>query len=426
MKVLLVARTGNLFEILSSCLNPELEYCAIIVSNVETAKDVLSKVGLSQDLLYCLDDIKQCIKKFPYDYILCIDDGWGTTFLKLAQECSVPDDKIVALNIPSRDVFTLERSLRYFREHATEFEGLATGISYAETGLNVTRFKRKLFNFARSSQDLYYNFQTAKFALLCEEGHSTLRYALIGLAPYSFHCDLSKSSTLRFLMLWYLVAFNDLHNFRTPVEIYRKFLREDYLTRKVPLESLDINDPFYVKTNPAYYLKKGNDSNENIIAKISSQEYEGNVIKEAPIRADGKGGRKEFPETCKENIKILDDYLTLCEENNILPIMFLAPMPQAYMENYSKPQIEELRYLVGEACLKHPTAHFVDGWKLNFITDNDFYDKGHMNLQGATKFSDYLNAFIEKLSVKKSYYFELENYSNEDFISYNQITDLLV
>ena len=76
-------------------------------------------------------------------------------------------DKILtfyALN--SWDNFLLERSLRYFKEHAAEFEMFATGISYVEKCLDVTRFKRKLFNFGRGSQDLYYNFQVSKRAAL--------------------------------------------------------------------------------------------------------------------------------------------------------------------------------------------------------------------------------------------------------------------
>lgn len=158
------------------------------------------------------------------------------------------------------------------------------------------------------------------------------------------------------------------------------------------MEPFDVNDPFYVKKNPAYSVLKS----EPVPAKSNDKES----ASEAPVRADGSGGKKEFPPTCRENIQILDDYLTFCAENNIRPIMFLAPMPQAYMENYSKTQIEEFRYLVGEACLKHPGAKFIDGWKLDFITDNDFYDKGHMNLQGATKFSAFLNDFIEELEKR--------------------------
>ena len=187
-------------------------------------------------------------------------------------------------------------------------------------------------------------------------------------------------------MVDYLVAFNDLHNFFMPVDTYRKFFRTEYLTNKLPLKDLDVNNPFLVKNIPAYSAPPKDDTDKKKIPSPAS---------EAPVRADGRGGKKDFPATCLDNIKILDDYLTLCEENHIRPIMFLAPMPSAYIKNYLENQIEELRYIVGQACQKHPSASFIDGWKLNFITDNDFYDKGHMNVHGATKFSTYIDSFIQ-------------------------------
>ena len=354
-------------------LSPELEYCAIVTDDVETAKKICMQVSLSQNLIYPFYELKECIKNFYYDYILCVDNGWSTAFLNFVQKCDVPKDRIVALNFPSNENFLLERSLSYFKEHATEFEIFATGMSYAEVGLDVTQFKRPTFNFARSSQDLYYNFQTAKFAI---KYANRLRYALIGLAAYSFHYDLSKSANLQFLMLHYLIAFNDLHNFPMPVELYRKFLSEEYLSLKMPLESFDLNNPFHTKQPLCFMTPQ---------AKFSIlQKNDG-----------GKG--KDFQETRDENIKILDEYLTLCEENSIFPIIFLMPLSQGYMKYYNKWRLDELRYLVEKACIKHSSAIFVDAWRIDVFTDEDFYDYGHMNLLGAAKFSAFLNRVIESL-----------------------------
>ena len=41
----------------------------------------------------------------------------------------------------------------------------ATGISYVAHGLDARCFGRKLFNFGRAAQDLYYNFQVVKFVI---------------------------------------------------------------------------------------------------------------------------------------------------------------------------------------------------------------------------------------------------------------------
>lgn len=371
MRILLVTWTENLLEKLQ-ILSSKLEYCAIVTDDTEQAKKIAAQVGLSQDLIYPLYDLRDCIKNFYFDYLLCVENGWEANFFNFVQECDVPKDKILALNL-SNDNFLIERSLRYFKEHAAEFEMFATGMSYAEVGLDVTQFNRPIFNFARSSQDLYYNLQVAKFAV---KHASRLRYALIGLSPYAFHYDLSKSSNLQFLMLHYLIALDDLHNFPMPAELYRQFLRAEYFSLKMPLEKFDINNPFYVKRPLCFMTPQ---------TKFS-------ILK----RGDGGGG-KNFPETRAENIKLLDEYLTLCEQNFIRPIIFLMPMTQGYIKHYNKRRLEEMRYLVGQACKKHSSAIFVDGWRLEVFKDEDFYDYGHMNILGAAKFSAFLNKVIETL-----------------------------
>ena len=242
MRILLVTWTNKLADKLST-LSSELEYCAIVTDDVESAEKILERVGLSKEIIYPLYELKECVQNFRYDYVLCAENGWSDDFLKIVQEYGVPKEKILALNFLCHDNFIFERSLRYFKTHATEFEMFATGLSYAEVGLDVTQFNRKLFNFARSSQDLYYNLQTAKFAISCAPC-GKIRYALINLAPYSFHYDLSQSTNLQFLMLHYFLAFNDLHNFHMLADTYRKFLRAEYFNFRLPLEPFDVNDPF--------------------------------------------------------------------------------------------------------------------------------------------------------------------------------------
>ena len=201
-------------------------------------------------------------------------------------------------------------------------------------------------------------------------GHNSIRYALIGLAPYSFHFDLSNAFALKCRLLLYFIAFNDLHNCPIPSDIYKKFLREECLTNKLSIANLNING-----------------------GKVER------VISDPLNNNDGiRSWRgKYYLKTRDENIKILDDYLTLCEENNVRPVMFMAPLTEKFVANFNKQLLDEFYTLVAQACQKHPNAAFVDGLKLNTITYNDFFDHQHLNIQGAVKFSAYLNDFIEQL-----------------------------
>ena len=110
-----------------------------------------------------------------------------------------------------------------------------------------------------------------------------------------------------------------------------------------------------------------------------------------------KWKNKSYPDTVKENAKILDEYLTLCEENNVCPIIFTAPMTYGYMKYFNKKRLDELHCVIADALRKHSAAVFFDGWRLPIFSDENFWDVDHMNIQGAAKFSMILNDFIEKL-----------------------------
>ena len=326
-------------------------------------------------MLYPLYDLPECLRDFHYDYVLCVENGWWRTELvEEAKRCGAPPNKLLNFcKLNSFRNFFIERALKYFEEHAEEFELFATGISLIESGLDVTRFKQKLFNFGRSSQDLYYSFKIAKRVVACGKN---LRYALIGLAAYIFHYDHSKASKFQFMLWQYLIAFGDLHNFHIPVDVCKKIFHEKYLAMKVPTEPIDLNNPFDTK--------------------VPVQFMEPQLQLEVRVKTD-EWLEKNYPATRDENVKILDDYLTLCEEHHIRPIMFLPPTTEGYKKHFSRQKLNEFHYYVRQAQKKHPSAIFLDGWKLKGLTNRDFYDYGHLNLQGAAKFSAFLNDFIEKL-----------------------------
>lgn len=375
MRVLLVTWIEQLLKKLSA-FNPELEYCAIVVDEIEPAKEILEQVGLPQKLLHPMDDLKKCLETLDYDYVLCVQNRFYDGKVKVLQNYNLPSGKLLSFAaLAGKGNWETERLLRYYKGHSQEFEIFATGTSTAETSIDINQFKRKAINFATSSQDLYYNFQIAKAAISYGGGDSKFRYALIGLAPYSFHFDLSKTGRLllQSRLLPYLIAFNDLHNFSVPIDLYKKFFREGWLTRKFSLRKIELNG-------------------------VKSQK-----VIEKKVILNGKTNNwigKYYPATRDENVKILDEYLTLCEENNIRPVMFRAPVTEKYMANFNPRLLEEFLALVEQARQKHPGAVFVDGWTLNLVTYADFYDHGHMNVHGAAKFSSYLNDFIEKLEAQ--------------------------
>ena len=174
-------------------------------------------------------------------------------------------------------------------------------------------------------------------------------------------------------MLKYLIALNDLHNFDMPMEKYRSLLRNEYCSFKIPVESLNIKT--FGSSETFIDVKKLIDARSEI---------------------DSWHG-KFFPKTRDENIEILGSYLTLCEEKQVRPIMFLPPMTEGYVKYFDKKMLDEFYFLVKESVKKHPLAIFVDGWKIKGFTNSDFRDVTHLNRNGALKFSALLNDMILKI-----------------------------
>ena len=202
---------------------------------------------------------------------------------------------------------------------------------------------------------------------------------MIGMNPYNFNSDQSKGSANLFLLLQYVIALNDLHNFWMPVEQYKSLFQEEFLDLRLPVDAeIDCVHPL-----------------PNTVIHMNLQQY-----MKARERIDIWQYR-DFPETRDEYIKILDDYLTLCENNNVRPIMFLPPFTVGYKKHFNKKMLNEFYYLIHEAQKKHSSAIFLDGWQISF-PDIDFWDTDHLNIQGAAKFSTILNNLIEELERMKN------------------------
>ena len=202
---------------------------------------------------------------------------------------------------------------------------------------------------------------------------------MIGLAPYSFHYDLSQSYGTNGRLFAYYIAFNDLHNFWLPKEKIPAIFRKEFLSFRLPAQVNDLNNVYDEKSAVAKFM--------NFENRINT------------IRTKSAKKSKDFPATREENIKILDDYLTLCEKNNVCPIMFLPPFTEGLKKYFDKQKLDEFYYLINQLLKKHSAATFLDGWKLKVFSDSDFYDTSHLNLNGAAKFSKIFNDFIESLNI---------------------------
>ena len=211
-------------------------------------------------------------------------------------------------------------------------------------------------------------------------GLCNLKYALIGMRQFGFNLNIAKARKSSLKMLKYFLCFGDLHNFHTPAEEYesllsKKFTNGGYMTD----DALELNDPYSELTD-----------------------HEMDIQDHLNVRGDADNWKgRRYPLTIAENKKILDDYLALCETNNVKPILFLPPASIGYKEFFPKDSLDEFYFVLNDEMKKHSTAVFFDGWKIEGFEDTHlFWDATHINVKGAAKFTPILNDFVMQFERK--------------------------
>lgn len=168
MRILLVTFSNILPYVLTKVLNPTNEYRAIVVDEPDISKKMFENIPQLRDKIFPFYELKECVETFYYDLIIGVHDYKLRGHLqKQLNDYGIDKNKFLSVYLENsmENSFLMERSLRYYKQHATEFEIFATGISYVAHGLDATCFKKKLFNFGRAGQDIYYGFQIAKYVI---------------------------------------------------------------------------------------------------------------------------------------------------------------------------------------------------------------------------------------------------------------------
>ena len=375
MRVLIVAVTDHLPAFLSA-MNPATEVCAFVVDESEPAQAIANKFNRGGVPIFPYWHLKESLESFYFDYVInATRVQLCGTVIKELQNYDVTSDKmlsLVDLDVPTHiDSFT--KLMTHYKNTAERYNIFATGISYIHNAIEINQFELPTLNFARGGQDLYYDFKIAKEVINTGGGRKNLRYALIGLAPYSFSYDASRVVMESWRLLQWFLYFRDLHNYHMSAENYASLFRKEYL------------DGGYVTPAP---IELGNVYMNKAFNKTSAQtrfEYR---------QSAETWSKKYYPKTVAENKQILHDYLTLCEEHEIKPILFLPAMPRGYMETYPRNRLDEFHTILREIMSRHSTAVFFDGWQIRGLTDDDFADTTHLNVMGGAKFSHLLNRFV--------------------------------
>ena len=161
---------------------------------------------------------------------------------KFLMNNGIPDENIVNFEILLFMPVNWFANLKYIEKHGADF--FATGIGYMRHGLDlnyIPHLRGKGVNFSFQGQDLWQGYLTAKHVFE-HVAPGTIKFVLIGLAPYSFRYDNAESFSVCSRNFQYMLALNLPEE--TPHDILLKNLVSDTMKNfftTITEQSADLN-----------------------------------------------------------------------------------------------------------------------------------------------------------------------------------------
>lgn len=379
---IIVYGINNFYSILSIVLNPNL--CEIIGFIDETGKfkDIyfnhkqvidLRKINIDYDFIFILTENKQLLNNYLLSGVALKENPvfdfykWFQTYFD----------------------YEFYRSYLQFIKSDKKYECIISGLSYHEVGIDINYLKKRSFNFAISSQDLFYDYLTVKNVFNFKTAKETIKYVIIGLSYYSFQYDLSKTKNEfgRLRPNIYYPYYNNLHNYEDSVNSILFYKTFDSLSKYILY--CDFKEKLF------YHCKNNFDENWNkfVCNKFNSAELS-DKDRKREISLIQRDSDKNYPKSVEENKIIFKNYLELLVNNKVKPIVVICPVTDIYRKYFAKGIKNEFISIINEFKEKYD-FQFLDFYETDGFNDSDFYNSSHLNPDGSRKFTKILNEKIK-------------------------------
>ena len=296
-------------------------------------------------------------------------------FAKFLHAYGVSQDNIVNFIIAPHISSTWLGNIKYIESHQVEY--IATGISYTEVGLDLDRITGMHgVNLAGSNQDLRQAFLTAQYVF---ERQKSIKFVLIGLAPYAFRYDNLESFSVCSRNLQYLLGLKNSRDDSVHGQLLRMLISNN-VKRVFTSASEEYADPNFVE------LKRlvNKEINANLFVNWENELQ--NLTKE--FRA----------ETVAKNLDILEQYIQLCLEHGAKPIGVILPFSPIINRKYPRDLLAMVRRTL-EQLSKAYDFKVIDLFELP-LGYKHFYNMSHLNLEGARLSSILANYELYRKQLK--------------------------
>lgn len=278
-------------------------------------------------------------------------------------------------------------SMHYINQNRN-IAAIITGLSYGLVGIEAKRMDNTL-NFCMHSQDLYYDYLHAKYAVL--NGKGNIRKCYITLAYYSFFYDLSLCRNKGRCSYIYEPLFQDCHHAERMIFEDRDLIGEDEICKRF-IHEFFLGDISYY----GVALDREMISELYLTYRKSWQELTQKERDETASEAAIKHNRHIMhKETFKENVQIIEDYIKFLVQRNVRPIVLVMPFSEEYRKSVLKEYKEILLHVLEVLPYQ---IDFLDLNDLDVFEREDFLDATHLNADGAVKATDLIYEIFGGLS----------------------------
>lgn len=264
---------------------------------------------------------------------------------------------------------------------------LITGSSHALNGIKESCWN-SAFNCSMHSQDIYYDFQCAKYVLnAAERGRFARCFIVMGY--YIAYQDLSRSKVSRETMIAnvYYPLFQDAHNWETPAR------------RDLWAGAGDIPGPIKTSCEQAAMrklLEYGTYYSEvrprgtlfDLKGRTWDQVSETERLAMGRARAESHNKIFHHKSSFKENKDILNKFISFLYAHEVQPVVVITP----FSDEYNRFVLPKMKAGVLELLDAVPKdIHYVDfNQTAGLFGPSDFMDTDHLSEKGAEKVSNIL------------------------------------
>ena len=337
----------------------------------------LSKIMSDNDVdcnVVMYDELPEIMKNTYFDYVVISDmkktAGEKRRIVDDCKQAGCLNEQIIDItDFYSLDTLPLYSIIRSYLDDEFEAEFFITGVSHAYAGTDMGCYSKIGLNLAYTSQDLFLDFELAK---LVTQKVKKLKYAIIGVAPFSIHYDLSQSIN-SYRMMLYFPIIKTLHHLCIKENELKEIFNEVYF------ESFEMFDSeqIYKKRLSCASCNKNITIDDYLAFRNNLRFWDD----------------KYYPDTASENKRILNSYVEHCISKEIQPSLVIFPVSRWYNKFFSKKKFEEVR----EYCQCLADKHNIKFYDLSCdsrFNDSDFFDVEHLNINGAHKVSKILSEMI--------------------------------